>query len=140
MPCPVRPDDTLSSTPNSPALLETAFARFIIILLCAMLASSLTSLLIIACASICKSISVLDSSLFTVILISLFVASCALVNSSTGFSNTTAVVEPGDPTTPLLIGLAVVLKSPTVVNVYETILTFLFSTLSNLDSSATTVP
>ena len=80
-----------------------------------MLASSFTSLFIIDCASSCRSISVLDASLFTVILISLVVASIALVTSSTGFSSTTAVVDPGDPTTPLLIGLSVVLKFATVV-------------------------
>ena len=92
-------------------------AMVIASLLCAIAAALLTSLLIIACASICKSISVDDANLFTVILISLAVDSKALVNSSTGFSNTIAVVEPGLPTTPLLIGLAVVLNSPTVVSV-----------------------
>ena len=50
-------------------------------------------------------------------LISLVVDSTALVNSSIGFSITTAVVAPGEPTTPLLIGLAVVLNSPAVVSV-----------------------
>ena len=73
--------------------------------------------MIIACGSICKLISVLVLLRVTVILISLVLDSTALATSSTGFSNTAAVVEPGDPTTPLLIGLAVVLNSPTVVNV-----------------------
>ena len=113
--CPVLPLVTSPSTPNNPVLLASVPARFIIILFCAMLASSFTSLLIIDCASSCKSISVLDANLFTVILISLVVASTAFVTSSTGFSSTLAVVAPGDPTTPLLIGLAVVLKFPTVV-------------------------